>query len=632
LDLDAWINDPPSESEDEEEEEEVGKADIFVKSDASSKDRRKEKYEPTEDELQKLRDARRAEQACNPYYVKSSSHSSPRPNHNSIQVDEIPVAALELNVPLKIPGMTSLDKYQVMDGYEGSKKRHHKKQKKRSKRRGRVSSSSEEEVPQSQVVNTDVGEMPEGANFSDDNEPDDRPEDDPHRALDINLDEPLAPNEVLPTRTHYEVKSKSVETNESNLISESPSKKKFSKKQKKEKTKKQEKKTKKKATKPEESLILDLMQEPMQEVAEKDVPNVANHVNGIAEVETEKAADDLSFWLSTETPESDKNAVEPTVDQTNSLSVSDTHEIDESTTKKVKSKKEKKPKKEKDKDKKKHEKKSKRKSKDEVEESGSRNRADYEETNGVVCEEPEDEPVITKAALPYNRFLAEDSAIKLMYSTTAMDGLMSHIVVNVSFSNVSAKNIEKFELVLPDSSALKMIRTDPDSDTVNLPWSLPAGQSKDSQFSFTTDDDTIPHKLRGTLHYTQDGSSRSELLLRLEFPVLCFLSGKTASRSTFTDLLGSGQLGARSSFTIPECQLSFPEILEVMKRGGSLAIVECVDQTASLYGRSLRGHHVCLLVKFQGASRLTVDGKSNEGTLLSNCLDHFKTTLQQMAS
>lgn len=39
------------------------------------------------------------------------------------------------------------------------------------------------------VVNRDVGEMPEGAHYSDDNDADERPVDDPHRALDINLDE-----------------------------------------------------------------------------------------------------------------------------------------------------------------------------------------------------------------------------------------------------------------------------------------------------------------------------------------------------------------------------------------------------------------------------------------------------------
>lgn len=38
-------------------------------------------------------------------------------------------------------------------------------------------------------MNTDIGEMPEGAQLSDGEEVDPRPADDPHKALDINLDE-----------------------------------------------------------------------------------------------------------------------------------------------------------------------------------------------------------------------------------------------------------------------------------------------------------------------------------------------------------------------------------------------------------------------------------------------------------
>merc|ERR1712179_174969 len=204
LDLDVWINDPPSESE--EEEDDLFKKDVFVKSDPSSKDKKREKYEPTEEELQKRREARKAEQESNPYYMKSSSVLPAL--HNNIHIEEIPVKDLDLNVPLKIPGMTSLSKYQVVDGWSGDGKKRHKKHKKRSKKKGRISSSSEEDLQESQhVVNVSVGEMPEGADFSDDNEKDERPEDDPHKALDINLDEPLSPNEVLPTRQHYEVKN-----------------------------------------------------------------------------------------------------------------------------------------------------------------------------------------------------------------------------------------------------------------------------------------------------------------------------------------------------------------------------------------------------------------------------------------
>jgi hypothetical protein len=39
------------------------------------------------------------------------------------------------------------------------------------------------------VVNTDLGEMPEGASLTDGEDEDARANDDPHRALDIDLDE-----------------------------------------------------------------------------------------------------------------------------------------------------------------------------------------------------------------------------------------------------------------------------------------------------------------------------------------------------------------------------------------------------------------------------------------------------------
>lgn len=39
------------------------------------------------------------------------------------------------------------------------------------------------------VVNTDLGEMPEGASLTDGDDDDGRANDDPHRALDIDLDE-----------------------------------------------------------------------------------------------------------------------------------------------------------------------------------------------------------------------------------------------------------------------------------------------------------------------------------------------------------------------------------------------------------------------------------------------------------
>ena len=81
--------------------------------------------------------------------------------------------------------MTSIDKYLIVDGRSGKK---HKKQKKKKKNVVRYSSSDEDEAPAQLVVNRDIGEMPEGACISDEDEKDSRPLDDPHRALDIDLD------------------------------------------------------------------------------------------------------------------------------------------------------------------------------------------------------------------------------------------------------------------------------------------------------------------------------------------------------------------------------------------------------------------------------------------------------------
>lgn len=57
LDLDAWINDPPSESEEEEEEEEeIRSKDVFVKSSTTDYGAEKRQtYQPTEEELAKVR-------------------------------------------------------------------------------------------------------------------------------------------------------------------------------------------------------------------------------------------------------------------------------------------------------------------------------------------------------------------------------------------------------------------------------------------------------------------------------------------------------------------------------------------------------------------------------------------------
>ncbi|XP_065337319.1 AP-3 complex subunit delta-1 isoform X1 [Cloeon dipterum] len=204
LDLDEWINEPPpSESSDSEPEVQrpslfaTGNAEnAYVESYQSSKP-----AELTQEEVQRNREARQQEQACNPNYLKGGGKLESK--SGMFDIAEVPVAQLDLPVALKIPGLASSDHYLQKQKQTSSKKKVSTKKKKKSKKH-KESSDEEELAAPLHVVNTDVGEMPEGATLSDGMDDDNNDLNDPHRALDVNLDEPLRAEETLPVRSHRE--------------------------------------------------------------------------------------------------------------------------------------------------------------------------------------------------------------------------------------------------------------------------------------------------------------------------------------------------------------------------------------------------------------------------------------------
>jgi AP-3 complex subunit delta-1 len=193
LDLDSWINDPPSESEEDDEEEinSVRSSDVFVKSSndyGGSLLEKKPVYQPTEEELTQQRESRQHEQKLNPHYLKDVAKASPAKMIDQNGSGDVPpIEKLDLNVPLQIPTFASSDKY--LDANKKKKAKPVKKAKKsKRKKKGKKSSDEEEEEEETfHVVNTAI-EMPEGVTLSD-TEESALPENDPHRALaDIDLD------------------------------------------------------------------------------------------------------------------------------------------------------------------------------------------------------------------------------------------------------------------------------------------------------------------------------------------------------------------------------------------------------------------------------------------------------------
>ncbi|TKS74721.1 AP-3 complex subunit delta-1 [Collichthys lucidus] len=187
LDLDAWINEPPSESESEDEQPKA----IFAKEE--TKHSRPRHTEVDEKELARRREARKQEQANNPFYIKASP-SSQKVYQEAPGVEHIPVVQIDLSVPLKVPGLPMSDQYVKLEEERRQKEKAEKKKKEKKKRkekrsgRGKKHDSgpeSEEDITPAHMVDIVTEEMPENALPSDD---DDKDPNDPHKALDIDLD------------------------------------------------------------------------------------------------------------------------------------------------------------------------------------------------------------------------------------------------------------------------------------------------------------------------------------------------------------------------------------------------------------------------------------------------------------
>ncbi|XP_014242157.1 AP-3 complex subunit delta-1 [Cimex lectularius] len=196
LDLDAWINEPPSSSSSSEDEEEPHSENkltgIFSVDNTSEMEY---VQEPTTEELDRMREARKQEQAMNPNYLKGSTNST----------KNIPVVPIDLTVPLIIPGLATSDKYLKKKSKEERKGKNKKKKKIKNKENAENGDEFElkaEDEPEKMVeVYVGSGEMPEGAQDSgEEGASNSRRElDDPHRALDIDLDEPFHVEETKPS-------------------------------------------------------------------------------------------------------------------------------------------------------------------------------------------------------------------------------------------------------------------------------------------------------------------------------------------------------------------------------------------------------------------------------------------------
>lgn len=568
LDLDSWINDPPSESSDSED---LDMNDIFIKTDKSTNSfSKRDLSEPSLEELERRREARKLEQENNPHYLKGS-FKTPTSYHNSSNVYEdfenIPVAELDIPISLKIS-----NSHRCRDVDSGHK-RHKKHEKKKSKKNKNKKSASEEDDKEDdslplQVVNTGIGELPPGAEISDSDEYDLVDANDPHRALNIDLDMPLREDERLPVLEHRAIENKI--------------------------TKKVEEKENKK--------------EKGHRKSKRKVKNVMeNKVNN----ETES-----NFWL--ETNSSPEKVQSPPIGEY--IEVSSEPQKD---SKRKKSKSQNKHKKSNEDAK--HRKSKKSKSKKE------NKSLDYEETAGISTPSKEILPelkndiinseynVIT-AQQDENEELAKNKVISMMYGLRQIPHDSNKIIVSICITNISQSLVKELILDVPDTSSLKLVRNPGDEFGIKLPFQLPLQSSKETEFTVLVSDVTFAQRLRGTLTYmfeSKEGTQQEKLDFTVPLSCSNFMVGHLSHKDILTELLKSGQLISKIRKEVMPSQ-DFEAVLNIICRKCNLTLVEQINDTASLYGHSLKGHHVCLLLKYNRATEnLVIEGKGDNNSLLS---------------
>ncbi|XP_042552975.1 AP-3 complex subunit delta-1 isoform X2 [Dipodomys spectabilis] len=594
LDLDAWINEPPSDSESEDEKPKA----IFH--DEEQRHVRHRQPEVDEEELARRREARKLEQANNPFYIKSSP--SPQKRYQDAPgVEHIPVVQIDLSVPLKVPGMPMSDQYVKLEEerrhrqrLEKDKKKRKKKEKEKKGKHRRHSSlptESDEDIAPAQQVDIVTEEMPENALPSDE---DDKDPNDPYRALDIDLDKPLADSEKLPIQKHRDAETSKSPEKEDVPVAEKKSKK-PKKKEKKHKEKERDKEKKKEKEKKGEDLDFWLSTTPPPATT---VPAPSTEEIGVHAVTTPK---DECEGSKREEPEDEDDDVEHDQERKSS---------------RHKKKKHKKEKEERSKDKKKTKKK-----------QSEREEATAVEPveNGAAEEEPI--PPMSSYCL-----LAENSYIKMTYDIQASLQKDSQVTVSIILENQSSSFLKNMELNVLDSLNTKMARPEGSSvhDGVPVPFQLPPGVSNEAQFVFTIQSIVMAQKLKGTLSFIakdDNGATHEKLDFRLLFSCSSYLITTPCYSDAFAKLLESGDL-CMNSIKVDGTSMSFHNLLAKICFHHHFSVVERVDSCASMYSRSIQGHHVCLLVK-KGENSVSVDGKCSDATLLSSLLEEMKATLAQ---
>uniref|UniRef100_A0A673MQH2 AP-3 complex subunit delta-1 n=1 Tax=Sinocyclocheilus rhinocerous TaxID=307959 RepID=A0A673MQH2_9TELE len=205
----------------------------------------------------------------------------------------------------------------------------------------------------------------------------------------------------------------------------------------------------------------------------------------------------------------------------------------------------------------------------------------------------------------------------------------SKVVVSVIFENKSDSFLKSMEFNVLDSLNSKLQRPEGAGahDSLTVPFQLPPGVSNEARFVFSVQSIVMPQKLKGTLTFivkSDESSTHEKLDFKLHFTCTSYLITTPCYSDAYAKLLESGDLKG-SSLRLEGINMPFHHLLARICFHHHFSVVERIDSCASMYSRSIQGHHVCLLVK----TTVSIDAKCDEPSLLGNVLDEIKQTFSK---
>ncbi|GAV06079.1 hypothetical protein RvY_16114 [Ramazzottius varieornatus] len=678
LNLEAWINEPAVEkTRSGEDDEEEGQSPRFkkvrrktpknkgafgVQSEEVPEEGEGVEYPSlTEKETAELRERRLMEQASNPYYIKPATKPASRPTSSLFSSPETPKTATAAGDGT-IPGLTSSDRYLRQQKKERNEEVK-RKSKKSSKKRSGATVSDDEGGVTAHVVNRDMGEMPEGATLSDAGSD----HDDPYRALNIDIQSPLRPEERLPVGAHRAVQLK---TGGAEPVRSQPDT--ASKKEKRSRTTKEEKdeKKKKKSSKSTEDggEVKEKKKKRKEEAGEPSLISIDDTLAAVAgekdkvkeetiplkaEEVTKKninAADDLSFWLSSNEEVANLKKAE-NGESTNQSSATKNAKTEKERPKSlnVKPLSEKEVKKtlkkdEKDGKKKKKSTRDKLRSHSVEEELIDEapevvDKTGYEEAFGVELEEPTttgSSPMTESGSVSRFVTLLEDQNIKVEYDTYVYDAASRQIALNIVFASKLSEGVLRniaFEVV--DSVGMSVDQSQLGAEMPVKHSMLSAKASWNVTLVLNLKSTSAAAQtLRGSLTYlTGSGTAKQEVRdFKLALPASAFLLPVQISVDEFSMLLECGELNSSGDLSV-EVGMGFEEVLSKIGFQGRFFLVEQVASSATLHAMSVLQQRVALMVKFTagsgGKNKLVMTAKSADGALTGPLLEEIAASFKK---